>query len=361
MNAAHTSMVPCLYAYDLKEWGNYIASRSSPALLPKPQGYVFMQGSDGYRFWNSTLGMTQFFNTSIDKKIDNKFRDVVINLLNRASKGEITPEAGLKEFVNQIVEFLSKPQIVKGTNPQATMKGFQLYLEELLVIQCTIHNNPQAFDRYLNLQVDPYDQHPEIRRTIFSLRYKAIQKNFSHQANLTQKIEQVWKLVERPARIDQKDFRELLAEKMSSEADQNRIRKFFNTPHQYAFRDLQARTERRNALITRLSAVPITGHSSALGCIEQLAKDVSAMMAKMRQEEISDRAYIMRTIRDMRGISRSRFSTMIQRSNTNCPSSESTIKRSEYGERDISDKEAKLFAELLRVDPSLFKPLFFSA
>lgn len=371
-DASHSNTIPALYAYPLDEWEAYKASLATAHPLPKPAGFVYLKGSDGYAFWNSTLEMPKSFNTGVDNSIDlgaNGLRNAGIDLLNRAAKGQITPEDGLKEFHQKFLAIVRRTRAAaQAQGNQAKCEGLDLYRKELLEIQEVLDNDPSAFDHYLNLVVDPADQATDIRRTIYQIRYQAIQTNFSRQAEIAEKINTVKKRVlgqfaRRPPYAEEA-FRELVVNNATG-ANRNRFNKFFNRGYELrpnAGRQLaitRAKQAIENLQVTVIGAFPVQRESGQL-VIKRLTKEVERMMTTMRANEIEKRGPITRTLRKMRGWTQKDLSREIQTYFPRLPSSQSTISRCETGVRMIDSDYASKLGKAFKVDSALFMPQFFN-
>ena len=99
-NAAHSSGNLCLIAYDNDKWHSYQSGRAE-----KPQGFVFLKNTDYYRTMNATMNMSKWINDA-DCNIDGNIKCLRLrkkgnSLINRSSIGEITPDQGIVEYLQE--------------------------------------------------------------------------------------------------------------------------------------------------------------------------------------------------------------------------------------------------------------------
>lgn len=374
MDASHSNTIPCLYAYDKEEWDAYQASlkQSKHLQLAKPQGFIYMKGSDGYRFWNSTLEMPKLFNTSVDNTIDlgqKGLRKVGLNILNRSAKGNISPEDGLKEFVDSFLYILNREyKAALKENKEAKGLGLKLYRKELLRIQETLENDDESFHYYLNIKVNPNDQAEDIKKVIYEIRYQSIQKNFSKQAEIAQKIEnirhRIFSSFKRLPAYAEEAFRELIIEN-STTLDAIRVKKYFNSPYELRKNSTRARNieiAKKKLSEARIRTKPGSRkrEESGLEAIQRLSNKISRIMHTMRINEQAERGATIRKLRNMRNWTQSKLAAKIKKHYPHISASQPTLSRCETGIRIVDCNYATKLSQVFKVDPALFMPQFFN-
>ena len=366
-NAAHSSTIPCLIAYDLQEWTQYRQTGQN-----KPQGFVYIKGSDIYHSANATLDMIRDINEAdieIDgKKDDSKLRERALEMLNQASCRVIDPGTGIAQFLALIIDLTSeKAKTAKKPGVRACLK---IYLENLLAIQDQI-KDPKQLDNLLGVKIDESPSSEKIRKTIHQLRFKAIRDNQHVQSALHQKISAVSKQVlveiDRKKKPDYYDvaFQNVLIDSMENQNDKINLKKLFNHPHDAYFKAapgekspgiLRNTEERRHRLISTIAL--INQHPAK---ILALAKELHLEFRNLKKQEVLNRSAITRVIRKAKGWSQQDLADEIKKAFPSLPSSQSTISNLETSKKIMDPAYAVKLSNVFKVDPSLFIPAFFCA
>ncbi len=349
-NAAHSSTIPCLNAYEGAAWDSYAQGRGT-----RPQGFVYMRNADTFRWWNSTINMPRDVNEA-DREIDEKTNDSTLRkdalaILNRAAKGEITPEQGLMLFLDTAAAVTARRHRVV-TKP-GIKEALSYYVEDLADIKDGLVFDPTQFDQLLDVQVDGSEEAANLRSMVYRLRFQAIRWAHLEQSKLLQKVEalraEVLGTGRKPTYFDAA-FRHLLIEVMPTPADRKRIMKLYNLPNPRSFRQTVARKSTYDSTKQK-----VQGH---LARIQFVGKELSLAMRRLRVEEEQRRGGVLKAVRNEAGLSQARFGSKLKAQFPNTPASQSTISRSETGVRIVTQEYAKQLSKVLKIDPACFMPQF---
>ncbi|NNM44200.1 MAG: helix-turn-helix transcriptional regulator [Chlamydiae bacterium] len=138
--AAHCATVPCLYA-------------KSP---DTNREIVYLYRSPFYDESNATIDVVKAVNDA-DRAIDEKYsdsllRDKTIELLNRAARGEITPEQASKDFVHILINEIDKA-LERSGESEEVKAVLELYREKAELLWSYV-DQPEHIDRWLNVDMD---------------------------------------------------------------------------------------------------------------------------------------------------------------------------------------------------------------
>ncbi|MBS0621995.1 MAG: helix-turn-helix transcriptional regulator [Verrucomicrobia bacterium] len=352
-NAAHSSTLPALTAYHGNEWREYENKRGA-----KPKGFVFMKDSDLWRISNATMDLPIEINNA-DREIDEKWTTSVLRqrslaILNRCSRGEVTPKEGLEAFFVQARAVTQHRE--RSVTDQAVKKALEFYDEDFDFFAQGLKYDETFLDSLLNVRVDRGDEAAKMRQAVYQLRFKAIQQLQLDQSELLQKVNEVAKgifaKVGKPV-YHQQAFRHLLVRAMPTLEDQRRVRKMYNLPGEglsfssvYKLRTTQSRQGRFDKAVTAIEP--------HIGEIQVLARELSVKMQQLRIEDYSKRGAILRHLRRFKGWSQQRLGEKIREIFPNVPSSQTTISRSERMTRAFFSEFVTQLARVFKVDECCF-------
>ncbi|HEV3270320.1 MAG TPA: helix-turn-helix transcriptional regulator [Candidatus Rhabdochlamydia sp.] len=343
-NAAHSSTLPCLLAYDLEEWELYQAKKTK---LPK--GWIFLKGTDSYRLWNSTINMPRWVNM-VDLQIDGTSRDKklryeTLHLINSAAQGEIDPEEGLELFIK-----LSLDQ-VESSYKTATQLMYQkilnLYKYELESTQVSFnHNRSMWLEALLSIRVSDESS----RKIIYQIRYQAVRDAQLGQAELMQKIDLVKNKIsssykKKPPYFEAA-FRSLLIAETYTLRNRQRLEKMYN----FSYFDFKARLSG-----TRLNIFDNTKIKLAEKYRPQivaLSKEIISDMQELRKKEALQRSQITKLLRHAKKWTQKQLAQKLS-------VSQSTVSRMENRHKLIALPIAEKLSLIFQVDAGLFMPHFF--
>jgi hypothetical protein len=288
-NAAHSSTLPCLIAYDPTEWAAYQAKK-----IPEPTGFVFLKGTDAYRLWNSTLNMPRWVNNA-DISIDGTTKNVQLRvqalaLLNRAAQGEVTPDQALETFIDlclrQIEASLKAVKLKGKREEERVLHSYREVLEEMQEELTT--EGEKRLEDLLNITLDPEATDATCRAIIYKIRYRAIRDSQLGQAELIHKINQVRKAIlghkTKPLYFEGV-FRTLLIEQARTKEDRQRLEKLYNfSPHDYQLRITASRQSRLAKTKQELT-------DKHLKKIQELASEVLRGVRSLRTAEEHNSPY----------------------------------------------------------------------
>jgi hypothetical protein len=355
-NAAHSSTLPCIIAYESKAWNKHVNNDD-----PKPDGFVYVQGGDVYRTANSTLDMPRAVNEA-DIEIDGEkgtglARDFAIDLLNRSARGEIDPTSAIQEFLHTVT-VITQDKIPKTKRGKGVKKSLQIFLEAFKDIQTRIETVPEALDQLLGVQVAEDHQNTAIQTKIYHLRYKAIRDNQYAQTAMISKIntvrDQVLKVVgpKRKPTYFEDAFRNILCSEMRMDYDKKRIYKLFNSPQEQYFRETAYRKSRYEG--TKAKIV-----QQQLKPIQVLARVIGQDLRALKREEILKRGLVTRELRNSMGWTQTKLATKIKAIYQDTAASQPTISRIETNIKLVDKVYAEQLADVFDVDQALLMPAFF--
>lgn len=343
-NAAHSSTLPCLLAYDVKEWALYQKKKTKI-----PKGWVFLKGTDSYRLWNSTINMPRWINM-VDLQIDGSSRDrklryKTLHLLNAAAQGELDPEEGLERFIAFAIEQVESSCQV--ATQSMYVKILYLYQEELESIKESFNYNRSVWlESLLSIQI--LDE--PSRKIIYQIRYQAVRDAQLGQAELIQKVELVQKKISsgykrKPAYFEAA-FRSLLIAEAYTQRNRQRLEKLYN----FSYFDFKARLSG-----TRLN---IFDHTKI-----KLAEKYRPQIIALSAEIIRD----MKALRHKEALQRSQITKLLRCANKwtqkqlaqELSLSQSAISRIENCHTLISLSLAEKLSAVFHIDIGLFIPHFF--
>ena len=189
-NAAHSCGNPRLIAYDQQQWEQFLAGNA-----PKPQGFVFLKGTDYYRIVNATMNMPRWINEA-DREIDEKRKTSLLRakgnaIINRVSQGELTPDEAIMEYIRDALsEVRTARRRLGDLRKDPEVREVLSYYEDYLVeIEQAIVDDPSYLGRFLDLRLGTATENERAKRAIFQIRYAAIRNAEIGQAALIQKVE----------------------------------------------------------------------------------------------------------------------------------------------------------------------------
>lgn len=138
LNAAHSATIPSLYI---------VKEGQAPT--------VYLPFSQYYKEMNSTMGLLEEVNR-VDSLIDGNSRKMglrnrTISLLNRVSKGEVTPDQAVLHFTDFLIEEIESKS---KENSNRSLEGiFNIYLDTAFELHKSVQV-PENIDLMLNLQME---------------------------------------------------------------------------------------------------------------------------------------------------------------------------------------------------------------
>lgn len=361
--AAHSSTLPCLIAYDQRQWEAY--QDGDRAI---PQGIVFLKGTDYYRSANATMNMPKWINDA-DREIDEKTKDSLLRekglaIVNRASQGRIAPDRGILEFLEEALEEVrcAKERLEEKDKDPEVQQVLGMYEEYFAEFQEKIESDPLFLEHFLNLKIDSKVHNQTAQRKILQIRYAAIRNSQVSQAKMIQKVEAVRKQIlgevqgvgRKPAYFDGA-FRTLLVKQGRTPQDRKRLETLFN----FSPFDFEAKLEtarKKTQFETIKTTLSRAGH---LEKINECALDVLSDMRHLRTEEAFLRAQTIKELRAMKGWQQWRLGQEVKKLFPNAAASQPTICRIERRQKLVTPQIAEEFSRTFQVDSGLFMPHFF--
>jgi DNA-binding XRE family transcriptional regulator len=343
-NAAHSSTLPCLLAYDAKEWALYQAKK-----INLPKGWVFLKGTDSYRLWNSTINIPRWINM-VDLQIDGTSRDQklrykTLHLINAAARGEIDPEEGLELFIQLSIHQVELTY--KAATQFIYRKILNLYKYELESTQVSFnHNRSMWLEALLSIKV--LDE--SSRKIIYQIRYQAIRDAQLGQAKLIQKINLVKRKIlssykKKPPYFEAA-FRSLLIAEAYTQKNRQRLEKIYN----FSYFDFKARLSSAQLHIFDNTKSKLTKKHRPQ--ITALTTEIIRDMQELRKKEALQRSQFTKLLRHAKKWTQKQLSQELS-------VSQSTVSRMENCHKLITLPLAEKLSLIFHVDTGLFMPHFF--
>lgn len=351
-NAAHSSTFPNLIAYDGAAWDLYTSGNGE-----KPEGVDFLKDSDNYRGMNSTMAMPISVNQA-DIEIDgtrhnSSFSIEALKLINESAKGLITLETAISEFLESLENMINKKIDLRVKNPGVN-KALLIYREAMVDIIDAYNSNPESWIfTQLNLMIDAESLTDNLKGSILRLRSEAIQRNMRGQSEIMNKVNTLsnkilTKFSTAPANYKQA-FKALVIENMSTPEGKLRVSTLF------AMNDPQAQGVRPVNLSTTKEKII----SVAKAQIKSLCKEIKNDMRTMRNEEEGHRGDSMRILRESKEWTQVELGNELKARYPSQFSSQSTMCRTERGDRKMDNALATQLSKIFNVPKELLLPQFF--
>ncbi len=360
-NAAHSSTSPCLVAYDNEEWQQYKAG-----LKDKPQGFVFLKGTDYYRTANATMNMPRMINEA-DREIDEKTTESLLRvkseaLINEVAQGNLTPDAGMMRFLDDAIFEVENAQmrLAKKNKDPDVQEVLKYYLKYLNKCASFIESDTDFLTNFLNIKIDSSEHDDAARRIILNIRYNAIRNVQIEQAKLIQKVEalknEIFEDLDGTKKPDNFDaaFRSKLIEAARTDLDRQRLEKLLNFSAEN-FKEQISKSINTKFTKTLGLLTPYTDR------IKFVAQEILQDMRHLRTQEQYDRAKILKDLRHMKNWTQKELGAAVKSLFAHAAASQSTISRIESRQKLVNPQIAQEFSLAFKVDPGLFMPHFFYA
>lgn len=351
-DSAHSSTIPCLYAYSRNSWANW----KNGELEEKPAGFVYLQDSDTYRLHNSTMGLVKVINQAdiaIDgTKNNNKLRGFAIDKINDVAKGILTPMKGVEEFVDKAI-LITENQLASNSCKEKTKKVLRIYLDSFKAIKPQI-KNPSFFDYLLNVKSPQGNQ--AIRQAIYIMRFKIIRECHEVQTAIFQKIKKVSAEIvgieRKPANFD-KALKRVLLERTNSDPNRKSLQKLFNL----SLEDLKKQVPNKN-----IAAFKKIETKENLQKIDRLVNsDIVWDFHGLRNKELFFRRDLFYKLRSTYKWPQWRVAHKYKKLFPRKPMSQSGVSRIENTIKWIDHPLALDMAKVYRLDPGVFLPFLFTS
>lgn len=355
--AAHSSTLPCLIAYDSKKWKEYESTKDGT----KPKGYVFLKGTDYYRTQNSTINLPKSVNDA-DLRIDDKkysvnLRKEALQLVNQVAQGTLRPEQGLIKFVTITLEAVSTAKKCEK-DKKKILSVLALYEKYLLKIEPLVKEKTFS-TAMLHLflreseSVDPaiLDMHYAIIQDGFFKQYTVIKKIETVKNEILCRIKKTKEKTRKPNLFDTAFLISIVksASELGKKKDPQRVQKLFNFSVQHL--SLQKEGSRQ---LERSQKILGVYQKKIDSLMEIIIKDM-ATFRKSDKEGLGER---LKTVRALQRLSQKALGEKIQKKFHDIAASQSTISKIENGKKELTEKEAECFGVALGA-PSLILPQFF--
>lgn len=368
--AAHSSTLPCLYAQSREE-----------AAAPK---FVYLKHSHLYNQHNATVELPIYVNQA-DTYIDETkgLRKEALEIINKAARGEVSPQEGIKKFMLAFTRVLSV-SIDSLKEGDLRRTPLEMYLERAVDMELEIREDPGIFDHLLGVKVKGDDASAVLRDVVFAKRFKLIQSTQSIETKIARIIldaqNQMLKKRDKSLRSDCRlryvllekapvGYRTHLEKLLCTSLDQ--LQRFYAKPGE-RLRDCEIRAAEKKAHITKFRA----DHEEA---VKKLEKDLRPLFREMSREELMYRSEVFRGLRvEVRNWTQQCFSDNYRRAYPSDSMSRSMVSRFEGFSRPVDptrvyqtpEGQRKKVVDIARalkiaatfeVDPGCFLPSLISS
>ncbi len=355
-NSAHSSTIPCLYAYPRKEWVEW---GKNPEGKEKPKPFVYLKGSHVYNSQNATIEMIKLVN-SADISLDgtrhsaDQLRTKSIDLINKTAKGVLTPQMAFLAFLKETKQILESK--VKSSDVKPEIRAIlDIYLERIEAA-LTEAENGSYLDQLLDVRIDGEKREAgQLRSILYKRRFDIIRRSVEKQSVIAKRIEEVSAKI---LGIDRRppNFRKALKQKVfalaTSANEKKTLAKLFNVSQEQLKKDLEGkRTTSANKLIN---------DPRFKGDFDNLMREIRKECRELVKEEFAFRAQVTRDLRQFKGWRQVDLAESYK-SKFKLSISQPTISRLENTIKLVDGAIAHRLAELFEVDPGIFFPALFTS
>jgi len=355
-NSAHSSTIPCLYAYPIKEWSQW---NKHPDKFSKPKPFVYLKGSHVYNSQNATLELIKLVNSadiSLDgtKKSVDQLRVKSIKLICQVARDALTPQKALAEFLSDAKKIL-KSKVDDPKVKSEIRSILKIYLER---VENALDGTRDGvlFDQLLDVKLDEESNDAnEFRKLIYKRRFDIIRRSQERQSVIAKKIAEVSSKIlginRRPP-----NYNKILKQKVfslaTSDFERKRLAKLFCVSKEQLDKDLEGK---RTA-----TAKKLINDAKFTKDFEKLMREIRRECRALIKEEFEFRSFITRDLRNHKGWRQVDLAKKYEEK-FNLPISQPTISRVENTIKLIDRKLAIRLASLFDIDPGIFFPALFTS
>lgn len=352
-NAAHSSTLPCLIAYYGDEWNAYIQQKAmNPRAAIKPQGFVYMKDSYTYVTANSTKGLPRMVNEAdiaLDGNENHGLRAVHLELMNRVSTGELSPDLALKVFLAEAVRLADAaiPQANEGVSAALSMLS-----ATFKSIQERIEVDDNFFDHLLGVHIGANAVANDLKSTIYRLRYKAIQEHQLAESRIFQRINKLGKdilvgmAIARKPEYFERAIEISLAKEMVTDENRKRLAVLLGNTEFGTGRETADKLQRLNKTLQKLAPF----HAQ----IRETSREIKSDFRELTRIETEKRGDVSKVIRTKLHWSQKKLAEVLKQRFPNSPASQTTMSRIETHIRSVDKKYAENLAAVYDVPAALF-------
>lgn len=339
-NAAHSSTLPCLVAYDQNAWNDFVNGKG-----PKPEGVVFAKDSALFSASNATIVMPRDVNEA-DMAIDEDLRAAALSIINKASLLLVTPKEGLFEFlhamdrkINEKVDAVTKPgvkcalEFYKSSAAQIIESSKEFYF----------------FDNLLDVNTEDTSD-IEVKEFVHRSRYRAIRRQNLGQTKIVRELRglktKITKTIKKTTAFKEESFQELLIKQMPSREDKIRTKKLLNHSHAENLIDNPgSRTRFKNTQKALLQ------HSTEF---TTTANEISSVYEEMREAEVKSRSGITHKLRKAKNWTKEELAKKMNARNPFLLVTSEKVRLWENGTQPITDKLGETLSTVFKVDSTVY-------
>lgn len=365
--SAHHGAIPCLYAYNRKEWEDWKAL-GDPGAPNKPQAVVYFKNSDTYYLNNACTGVEKVVN-EVDIDIDGnatenliefgrqksedqmKLREYAIKLLNKAAHKEITPLEGFSLFLTKFESII----IENCNHLQDEHRAISRILQQEMQQLQDEYQGRMKFcvARLLGIHISRDDLETiNLEAIVFPRQYRIIQQKNFYQNQLSAHIEILANQILQQTHRKPKTFEKALKVAMMEEANRSteKLRLVFQR-----YYNLNATSVEQLKQECFKPAKILVEQPESKRLIKEMITSFHLYLHNFSVEEACFRSGLLKAIRTTRMISLRTFSSMY---NCQFPQAHKLnheqLRRIEGGHVKITSGMIERFAAVLEVPANYF-------
>jgi hypothetical protein len=286
--AAHSSTLPCLYAYPKDIYGNLI----------RDQRFVFLRYTNYYKQQNATVELPIEVN-QVDSRLDgtsqqNKLRQDAIILINQVARSKMNPTDATKKFLSKLVERIA--QLGNELSPEDARRDvLWIYFTHVREIGNGVVNSSQIFDQIMGVKLSPSDE--VLRNVVYRKRYEVIQEAECIECEIAHRIFDAEKrifgsIVQSFKKVDYR-LRIVLLQRSSTSREKQFYEKYFCASLEQLFANLAAKQAKLRKVRDEINAF----NQYQWQQIYLLGDDLSRQFSRLENLELEYRAKLFKGLR----------------------------------------------------------------
>lgn len=287
--AAHSSTLPCLYAYPKDENGGKITDKK----------FVFLKHSHFYLQQNATVELPIEVNqvdTKLDGKTDEeKLRGAALKILNDTAEGKVNPTVATKSFFTVFKNRLNKMIEANGAeNPDSIV--LNIYLERLKAVETNLQDKSEIFDQILGVVIP--ENANNLRDLVYKRRYQWIQQSQFIESQIAKKIFQSQRRMSGNRTTSTKNvdyrLRYILLKNTTNEAQRKFLERLFCCTFEQIQKHKATNQDRlRSGVVEKIEAF----ERKNVGEIETLMEVLKEFMCELKKMETAYHADLFKGLR----------------------------------------------------------------
>jgi hypothetical protein len=287
--AAHSSTLPCLYAYP----------KDANGQIDRSKRFVFLKYSNFYNQHNATIELPIEVNqadTRLDGKSgEEKLRDAALSITNRVAQAHMKPTKATKEFLERFEENLN--QLINTLAENDLRRDvFQIYLVEVCGVRAEINQSKELFDQILGVK-NISESEKILRNVVYKSRFDMIQKAELIESQIAKRIFEAEKatLGSKISSLKSVDYRVryILLKGASKDRERKCYEKFFCT----SLEQLQSTIKNKQEKFRRVENAVGQFETKYQTQINDLRRDLRVLFRNLETLEFEYRSKFFRGLR----------------------------------------------------------------